>query len=69
MRMMPKNFYVRTTLEILAICFELYFAVPFAIGAYPQMGKISVNEVEEEFRNLTNSRGDPIKEFIFNKGL
>jgi len=69
MRMMPRNFYVRTTLEILAICFELYFAVPFAIGAYPQMGKISVNEVEEEFRNLTNSRGDPIKEFIFNKGL
>lgn len=34
-RMMPKNFYLRTTLEILCICFELYFAVPFAIGAYP----------------------------------
>ena len=67
--MMPRNFYVRTMLEILAICFELYFAVPFAIGAYPQMGKISVNEVEEEFRSLTNSKGDPIKEFMFNKGL
>jgi hypothetical protein len=69
MNMMPRNFYARTTIEILAICFELYFAVPFAIGAYPQLGKISVNEVEEEFRSLTNSKGDPIKEFIFNKGL
>lgn len=68
-RMMPKNFYMRTTLEILAICFELYCAVPFAIGAYPQLGKVPVTEIEEEFRNLTNSKGDPIKEFIFNKGL
>jgi hypothetical protein len=33
--MMPRNFYAKTCLEILAICFELYFAVPFAIGAYP----------------------------------
>ena len=31
----PKNFYLRTSLELLTICFELYFAVPFAIGAYP----------------------------------
>lgn len=33
--MMPRNFYIRTLVEILAICFELYCAVPFAIGAYP----------------------------------
>jgi hypothetical protein len=67
--LMPLNFYLRTTLEILAICFELYFAVPFAIGAYPQLGKVSLDEIEDEFKNLKNSKGDPIKEFIFNKGL
>ena len=33
--MMPRNLALKTTLEILAISFELYFAVPFAIGAYP----------------------------------
>lgn len=33
--MMPRNFYLKTLLEILAISFELYCAVPFAIGAYP----------------------------------
>ena len=67
--MMPRNFYLKTTLEILAISFELYFAVPFAIGAYPQLGKVSVDEVEDEFKHFKNSKGDPIKEFIFNKGL
>ena len=67
--MMPRNFYLKTTLEILAISFELYFAVPFAIGAYPQLGKVSVDEVEDEFKQLKNSKSDPIKEFIFNKGL
>ena len=50
MHMMPKNFYLKTLLEISAICFELYFAVPFAIGAYPQYGRLRVDEVEEEFR-------------------
>lgn len=67
--LMPRNFYLRTTLEILAICFELYFAVPFAIGAYPQHGRLSREEIEEEFRALKNSRGESIKEYIFNKGL
>ena len=66
---MPKNFYARTFLEILSICFELYFAVPFAIGAYPQYGNLRAEELEEEFRNLRYPNGDPVKEFIFNKGL
>ena len=67
--MMPKNFYLKTLVEILAICFELYFAVPFAIGAYPQYGHLRADEVEEEFRNLRYPNGDPVKDFIFNKGL
>jgi hypothetical protein len=33
--LMPKNFYVKTLVELLAISFELSCAVPFAIGAYP----------------------------------
>lgn len=67
--MMPRNFYLRTLLEISAISFELYCAVPFAIGAYPQYGHLRVDEVEEEFRHLVKSNGDPVREFIFNKGL
>ena len=33
--MMPRNFYLRTCLEVLFIAFELYLAVPFAIAIYP----------------------------------
>lgn len=33
--MMPRNFYVRTCLEVFFIAFELYLAVPFAIAIYP----------------------------------
>ena len=39
--LMPRNFYIRTILELLAISFELCVAVPFAIGAYPQNGTLS----------------------------
>jgi len=67
--MMPRNYYLRTLLEILAICFELYCAVPFAIGAYPQYGRLRADEVEEEFRHFVKSNGEPVHEFIFNKGL
>ena len=67
--LMPKNFYIRTALELSLISFELFCAVPFAIGIYPQTGKILNNEIEEEFRQLKNSKGEHIKEFIFNKGL
>lgn len=34
-RLMPKNFYAKTFLEFLLFTFELYCAVPFAIGIYP----------------------------------
>lgn len=34
-RLMPKNFYVKTCLEFSLFTFELYCAVPFAIGIYP----------------------------------
>jgi hypothetical protein len=33
--LLPRNFYLRTTLELSLIAFELYFAVPFAISVYP----------------------------------
>ncbi len=66
---MPKNFVLRTSLELLAISFELYCAVPFAIGAYPQHGSLTRDEIEAEFREMRDSKGELIKEFLFNKGL
>jgi ABC-type polysaccharide/polyol phosphate export permease len=67
--LMPRNFYLRTLLELLCISFELYIAAPFAISAYPQTATVASTSVEEEFRNLTNARGEQITHFVFNKGL
>ena len=53
-RLMPKNTYMRTALELSIIAVELYFAVPLAIALYPQTGSIKREELEEEFRNIVN---------------
>ena len=67
--MMPRNFYLKTFVEVSYIALELYLAVPMAIAMYPQVGKINANELEEEFRNIKDERGVAVKEFYFNKGL
>jgi len=35
LRLMPKNFVLRTTLELSLFFCELYLAVPLAVAAYP----------------------------------
>lgn len=69
MGMMPRNFYLKTLVEVSYISLELYVAVPLGIAMYPQIGKINANELEEEFRNIRDERGVAVKEFYFNKGL
>jgi len=69
MRLMPKNFYLKTLVEGLLISLELYFAVPLGIAIYPRMGTIEADKLEEEFQGLKNKKGEVIREFIFNKGL
>jgi hypothetical protein len=66
---MPRNFYMRTLLEISFISFELYVALPMGIAIYPQRGRVNANNLEEEFRNLVNENGQAVREFVFNKGL
>eukprot|EP00347_Sterkiella_histriomuscorum_P004533 403360099 len=67
--MMPKNFYLRTCLEVSLIACELYFAAPMAISVYPQSATIQSTDLEKEFQELRDSRGEIIREFVFNKGL
>ena len=67
--MMPRNFYLKTMLEIALISCELYIAAPFAVSIYPQTATIKNTELEPEFQNLRNTQGEVIREFVFNKGL
>ncbi len=69
MNMMPRNFYLRTLLEVTFIAMELYVALPLGIAIYPQRGAIKASDIEEEFRNIKDFEGQPIHNFYFNKGL
>eukprot|EP00352_Strombidinopsis_acuminata_P003205 CAMPEP_0176403230 /NCGR_PEP_ID=MMETSP0126-20121128/49927_1 /TAXON_ID=141414 ORGANISM="Strombidinopsis acuminatum, Strain SPMC142" /NCGR_SAMPLE_ID=MMETSP0126 /ASSEMBLY_ACC=CAM_ASM_000229 /LENGTH=80 /DNA_ID=CAMNT_0017781353 /DNA_START=627 /DNA_END=869 /DNA_ORIENTATION=- len=67
--MMPRASGPRTAVEVACIAFELYLCVPLGTGIFPREGQLSADELEEEFRNKVDAKGNKIKEFYFNKGL
>jgi len=67
--MMPRNFALKTAVELIFVFGELYLASPLAIAMYPQYGKVSIEEVEPQYRDWKNKHGMHVKEFMFNKGL
>ena len=69
MRLMPKNVYMKGGLEFSLLAFELYLCVPVGIALYPRYGKIEATELEPEFQNIRNRKGELVKDFVFNKGL
>jgi hypothetical protein len=44
-------------------------ALPVAVAIFPQHAEMSANKLEPQFHNLHNPKGEPIKEFYFNRGL
>lgn len=50
MKCMPKNFYLKTFLELVLISGELYLAVPTGIAMFPQTATIEANKLEVEFQ-------------------
>jgi hypothetical protein len=69
MRLMPRARAAAVAVEFIFIAGELYIEVPVGIAIYPAMGKIEANKLEPEFHEIRNSRGEIIKDFMFNKGL
>jgi hypothetical protein len=59
----------KTILELTVIAGALYLALPISVSMFPPRGEISANEIEEEFRGKTNSRGEVIHTYYYNKGL
>ena len=60
---------LRGPAQIVSITASLLFALPLAIGVFPQNSEVAVEELEPEFRQLTDSRGARITSLVFNKGL
>jgi tricarboxylate carrier len=53
-----------------AICLAgIGFGLPLALAYFKPYASITADELEPEFRNLTNSKGEPVKNFTFYKGI
>ena len=47
--LMPIAFIPLSMLELGLVSFELYLSGPLGTALYPRIGKITINELEEEF--------------------
>ncbi|KAK8790882.1 hypothetical protein WA158_005513 [Blastocystis sp. Blastoise] len=56
-----------TELTICTLC--LIFALPCAIGVFPQTCRISPSKLEPQFQNLTNKDGKRIDVIVYDKGV
>ncbi|KAG6576568.1 Mitochondrial Tricarboxylate Carrier (MTC) Family [Phytophthora cinnamomi] len=66
---MPKAKYPKLAAELVVLTLCLWGAMPSAVALFPQMGTISADSVEEEFRSRVDRNGQPIRHFIYNKGI
>ncbi|TDH68051.1 hypothetical protein CCR75_003817 [Bremia lactucae] len=67
--LMPQAKYPKLAVELIVLTLCLWGAMPSAIALFPQIGTISADNVEEEFRSRTDCHGQPIRHFIYNKGI
>lgn len=68
-RLIPKSRGPKTILELSVIAFALWIAMPLSVSLFPQKGDIKADLLEEEFRNKTNSKGQVVQRYYYNKGL
>lgn len=67
--MIPKNRAAKLILESTVLFYSMWLAVPLAVSLFPQKGEASVEDLEEEFHNLTDSHGNKVSMLYYNKGL
>jgi len=67
--LIPKSKGPRTVLELVVISGALYLALPVSVSLFPPRGEINANEIEPEFAQRTNSKGQLIQRYYYNKGL
>ncbi|GME70754.1 unnamed protein product [[Candida] boidinii] len=64
-----KSLGVQTVANIGLIFATSLVALPFALAVFPQRRTISVNRLEDNFKNLKNKDGSEILEVEFNRGI
>jgi hypothetical protein len=68
-KLIPKNRFLKMSVETLVFLAALTFAPPMATAIFPQTAAAKVSKLEKEFRNLKDECGNPITELFYNKGL
>ncbi|CEG40525.1 mitochondrial tricarboxylate carrier family [Plasmopara halstedii] len=66
---MPKAKFPKLATELVILTLCLWGAMPSAVALFPQMGTISADNVEEEFHSRVDCHGQPIRHFLYNKGI
>lgn len=59
----------KTVLDLFVISCALYLALPLSVSLFPPRGEIDAKEIEAEFVNMKNSRGEVVNRYYYNKGL
>lgn len=69
LRLIPRSRAPKTILELAVISFSLWIALPLSVSLFPPKGELKATEIEAEFHNMKNSRGEVVNSFYYNKGL
>jgi hypothetical protein len=67
--MIPRARGPKTLLEVSVIAFALWIALPISVSLFPQRGSLKASEIEQEFREMKNSKGKHVEVYYYNKGL
>jgi len=55
--------------ELLSIAVSITFGVPFAIALFKSDMEVEVDKLEDKFRSMKDSHGDPVEKVYFHKGM
>lgn len=69
MGLIPRARAPRTALELMVISFALWIAMPISVSLFPQRGEMRASDIEPEFREIRNGKGQIVDRFYYNKGL
>ena len=48
---------------------SITFGVPFAIALFKSDMEVEVDKLEDKFRSMKDSHGDPVEKVYFHKGM
>jgi hypothetical protein len=69
MRLLPKGNVGLTVFRLALIYVSLQGALPTALAVFPQTITLKADELEDKFKSLKDTHGNPIETFYSNKGL